>query len=464
MEMSRISSTTSSAADSSNSKAVPLITSTTSSWPSVFDESYEMILAAIMIYGIVDLRTLAREGLIDGRLMSVPISSTDIVQLVMQNRSAIYDNIGYDAAALYLDAFDSISQQEQEGFEVDYNSETGETSLVSFDVVDVGDDNSKSELVYGICVHQARRRITVIFRGCTTRKDWSVSVETFLTECENPLFEDSNDARQNLPRTLSIHRGFHRYLFGTNGDNDDNKFQSIIKKLDHLLSDYPDYDIYVTGHSLGGALCTVFAFYAAATAPTLLGPITCIPIASPMVGNLSFETTFSELEYQGRLRCLRITNHFDIFTQLPDRALSLYAFAWCFGWHMVQYLSGSFLFFLCCQHRVYRHVGMDLHLYKKNTGYKIKHSRGTPSNYWWRVIQDVKTHFKQTLQRMMTVPFVCFCNLCFCKEDFNANHSIKEHLLRLQDLSDELESVHLNDLYQEKRFKTQRIRNTASIV
>ena len=131
MAMSRISSTTSSAADSSNSKAVPLITSTTSSWPSVFDESYEMILAAIMIYGIVDLRTLAREGLIDGRLMTVPISSTDIVQLVMQNRSAIYDNIGYDAAALYLDAFDSISQQEQEGFEVDYNSETGETSLRS---------------------------------------------------------------------------------------------------------------------------------------------------------------------------------------------------------------------------------------------------------------------------------------------------------------------------------------------
>ena len=54
---------------------------------------------------------------------------------------------------------------------------------------------------------------------------------------------------------------------------------------------------------------------------------------------------------------------------------------------------------------------------------------------------------------MMTLPFVCFCDFCFCKEDFNANHTIKEHFLRLKGLSEELEDVYLDDLYEEKRFQ-----------
>ena len=147
-------------------------------------------------------------------------------------------------------------------------------------------------------------------------------------------------------------------------------------------------------------------------------------------------------------------------------------------------MGWSLMFFLCFQKNVYRHVGMDLHMYKHNTtkyfgsfccnggwwkkpnnndtrsrqkssrqqannnnaktaySYKIKHSRGTSHNFAWRVAQDWKKHLKQAVQRVLMIPFVV---------DFNTNHSAQEHLLRLSALSEELEGVYLKDLYDNQR-------------
>jgi hypothetical protein len=96
---------------------------------------------------------------------------------------------------------------------------------------------------------------------------------------------------------------------------------------------------------LSGALATaVFAFEAAAAAywstieecgsspSSPITTITCIPIASssPMIGKLSFETAFKELEYikEEQSVLFHSTNHFDLFTQLPNasnRTTYLYA-------------------------------------------------------------------------------------------------------------------------------------------
>lgn len=461
-------------APASSSFSLPVSSSSSSKGPNLYDESYEMILASILLYGIADLRTLSRDRLVEEpRLLALPISSQEIVELVLQNKSKIEQHIGEEWAQLYLDAFDSLSPDENNTAEGENNAtEASEksTEAALFDVVDIDDEYSEEELVYGICVDTARRRIIVIFRGCTTRNDWKVSAESFLTECPNPVvvINSTNDITpqqrhyHRQPKTIAIHSGFYRYLFDDRYSSDQNrhknKFQTIIDKLHNLLLDsYPGYSIYVTGHSLGGALATVFAFEAAAASCQYnilnLGPITCFPIASPMVGNLAFETAFKELEYQGQLRCLRITNHFDIFTQLPDRTPFMYFFAYWFGFFY--YLTGSCLWFLCCQHRVYRHVGMDLHLYspEKPRNYKIKHSQGSSNYYVWRVFQDWKTHMKQTLQRLMVIPFLCFfCDCCGWKENFNVNHGIQEHMIRLKSLKPELQGAYLNELYQKNRF------------
>jgi hypothetical protein len=428
-------------------------------FPSVFEECNSMILASIIVYGVVDLRRLAKMGVLKGcgiqELEELPISAAAIVRLVAQNRETLFDQIGEGSTELYLEAFDSLV--EQDAVELDYNVETGETFLASFDVVQVGDEHSESELVHDISVNTSQKQITVAFRGCTTHADWRTSANPFLSSHSNPVMpEHCDDGGEEVnyncclsdePKKVSVHDGFYNYLFRpAQHDQGTNKYDTILKSLVSLQKQYPGYHIYITGHSLGGALSTVFSFFAAASG-IFRDPITCIPIASPMVGNLSFEEAFKSLERQGRLRCLRITNHVDIFTQLPDRGALLYA---SYYWGLPIVITSTAFFFLCCQNRVYRHVGMDLHLY--GTSFKIKHAQGSFSTYCWRVMHDWKQHWKRMVQRIMTVPFACCCEKCCFKQDFNRNHGIQEHWKRLHVLSNELNHLYLNELYEEKRF------------
>ena len=527
-------------------------------FPNVFDESKDMLLSAILMYGLVDLRQLARDDPHQQKthqqppdndddrmqpLLELPISAKEVVRLVARHRPEIEasSRIGKDATQLYLNVLDGIqATSSSRELEVDFRSamttnhnnnnntdnDTAKTSpvLVDFSIVAVQDDHVDQELVYAICVDTARRRITVLFRGCSTRMDWSICANNILHEAVNPLMQQSMDdttgtkdsrdrqnhdpqdylyqqqqqQQQQQPSTIAIHSGYCNYLFNSSRQaNGVCKFDEIVAKLQELLIEYPGYQVYVTGHSLGAALATVFSFQAAATQclETLSNPaskktppqqqqhpITCINFASPMVGNLDFETAFRSLEARGLLRCLRVTNHFDIFTQLPDRGNWLYVIFCCWGLHLVAYVGWSLLFFLCFQKNVYRHVGMDLHMYKHNTGYfgssfccnggcwkksnnnhqkfnpqppnstkkkpktaysyKVKHSRGTSHNFAWRVAQDWKKHLKQAVQRVLMIPFVV---------DFNTNHSAQEHLLRLSALSGELEGFYLKDLYDNQR-------------
>jgi hypothetical protein len=462
-------------------------------WPDVFDEARAMLLSAILIYGVVDLRGLARkykddkalfaskqqqqqqqqqledededdnynythnhqiDDFLVGKLLSLPIAAKDIVREVGKHRQAIQEEIGSESTDLYLDAFDAIqSTSSSRELELEFNAVSGKVSLVSFDVVVVEDEFAGTELVYGICVDTAQRRITVLFRGCSTRKDWKICANNFLKEHHNPLFtedDDDDDGGGGQPENIGIHSGYCNYLFSTDTHDGVSKFEAIMTHLRRLLRDYPGYHVYVTGHSLGAALATVFAFQAAATqqfggsATTVL---TCINFASPMVGNLAFETAFRELESRGRLRCLRVTNHFDIFTQLPDRGNWLYFLFCCWGISLVAYVGWSLLFYVCWQSNVYRHVGMNLHMYNRSGDYKLKHPTGSSNYFAWRVVQDWKKHFKQTIQRLMMVPFVF---------RFDTNHSAQEHLKRLANLSSELGGVYLEDWYATKRFPSPR--------
>jgi hypothetical protein len=210
-----------------------------------------------------------------------------------------------------------------------------------------------------------------------------------------------------------------------------------MKHVHTLTEANPQYSVYVTGHSLGGALSTLFAFEAASD-DRIPKPVTCINIASPKVGNLAFRRAFQasvyplqiialpasvmisltiiyshrlqNLESKRHIRCLRIANHKDLVTLLPDRG------------------SFSLAYIACCQSSVYRHVGTELKLYGNGTCEISCPSEG--DGYCGIFLRDWK---KQVGHGIAVVGTLLLC--CCFRDDFLKNHGCKEYMDRLEKVS-----------------------------
>jgi hypothetical protein len=217
--------------------------------------------------------------------------------------------------------------------------------LLASTITAIGDIKSNDELVYAIGVNPQKRRITVIFRGSVTAADFVVDSRIALVRASHPRqfyydgggggerkssTADDNDGggSDNDANDVGIHQGFYEYLMSSG------KYAEIMKHLERLVTDVPvrrQYKLYITGHSLGGALATLFGFYASCASSSSLPslPITIVSVASPRVGNIAFARAFVELESLGSLRHLRIANHKDPVTLNPTvsarRALALSA-------------------------------------------------------------------------------------------------------------------------------------------
>lgn len=165
-------------------------------------------------------------------------------------------------------------------------------------VVDFIDDE-RTDLQVGITKSDNRKRIIIVFRGTESRRDWFYDFSIFkknIAELVNPL---SNDIR--------IHSGFHRQLF------DYGNYEKIVRCVKSLLEkdEYKDYEIYTTGHSLGGGLCTVFGYFLSREIDNM---VNIISFASPRVGNAGFRRDFTNRK---NITHYRITNNRDIVTATP---------------------------------------------------------------------------------------------------------------------------------------------------
>lgn len=114
----------------------------------------------------------------------------------------------------------------------------------------------------------------------------------------------------------SINSSTADYLFNDT-EADECKFKQIVKAIQEIRKktdpngdNYADYDIFVTGHSLGGALSQLLAFALSGSelAKELPSPITAVSFASPQPGNLRYVKAFQRLEEEGRLRHIRVSN------------------------------------------------------------------------------------------------------------------------------------------------------------
>jgi len=299
---------------------------------------------------------------------------------------------------------------------------SADSHLVAF-----GDENHENELVYAVGIDRFHKRVTVCFRGSVTRTDFITDATIDMQATPNPLAGFPEQQGH-----VKIHRGFYVYLLGrpkvdskraVNRTYEMNKFEEILQHVIPLLNDNPGYKLYVTGHSLGGALATLFSFevatYSEATIPL---PITCISVASPKVGDESFRKAFQLLEEQGRVRHLRIVNENDPVTLIPSSSVRKTLATISPAALAVSLMKKS-------EHyqETYKHVGIKLKLFPvgKTPKFKISYARGK---------------WNQNVLSPLSVTSI-------------SNHYGDEYSSRMLAVQNDLEKLYINDIYTTKHEK-----------
>ena len=140
--------------------------------------------------------------------------------------------------------------------------------------------------------------IFVVFRGTRERPEWYNNFRFRFDQ--QPFLEDGNLGQ--------VSQGFNRIY--TRPDKDKPAIAEIVQRaLQEASKCPPDSQVFVTGHSLGGALSTLATLHIA-THTNFKKPI-LYTFASPRVGDPKFADHFANLE------CFRVANSEDIVTTVP---------------------------------------------------------------------------------------------------------------------------------------------------
>lgn len=162
---------------------------------------------------------------------------------------------------------------------------------VALDMIRICDNLYTNDKRVDIILNHEKQYICVGFCGSKEKVDWR----------RNLYFH-----KHTIKNDIAVHYGFCKQLF-TN-----NRFINIYSRLYSLLFEHPSYELFITGHSSGGAIATLFGY--------LISPeiskrqIQIISFASPRIGNLAFKRDFSS---KPNLKHWRITNQYDFVPKIP---------------------------------------------------------------------------------------------------------------------------------------------------
>jgi hypothetical protein len=149
---------------------------------------------------------------------------------------------------------------------------------------------------------------------------------------EHYIYLQTAAKRPDQPQELKVHSKVYDCLFSPSSSGIKgpkgvllNEYQAILQKSVLMaLKRNPGYKLYVTGHSLGAAVATLFAFECSVAKDSIIPkPVTCVSIGGPYVGDANFRDAHQWLERQGKLRHIRVSNHQDLVTTMPAMSFKL---------------------------------------------------------------------------------------------------------------------------------------------
>jgi len=248
-----------------------------------------------------------------GTHLKYPVNAKDILKFIRSNRRYFTDESGTVTFNPKGDSPPSSEKKLMMSQRLD-EIDDFDADIVEFDD-EFDEEGLKSELVFAIIVNRTQKRMTVVFRGSVSLKDFLIDANGHKVTPE--LVEEF------ATKGTKIHAGFTKYLFGdTLDDNDMNKYHQITDILKQLYAkeEYKGYGLYITGHSLGAALSQLLAFTIAGRLEKDEIPVErviAITYASPRVGNKKYQSDFTALELEGKLRHIRVSNKGDVVPVAP---------------------------------------------------------------------------------------------------------------------------------------------------
>ena len=149
--------------------------------------------------------------------------------------------------------------------------------------------NNNTDIQVGIVLNN--NNITIVFRGTDTVTDWMYNCDF---------------AKRHIELSdIEIHKGFFDQLMSV--------YDELINNINIIINRIPNINIYITGHSAGGAHATILAYLLEKIYKNKI--IKLITFGSPKVGNLEWYNIFDSIE---NIIYYRITNEGDIVTQIPN--------------------------------------------------------------------------------------------------------------------------------------------------
>ena len=128
-----------------------------------------MLSGALTIYLVADLRDLARKGKATVGLeeLEAPVDLDKVLAILEENKDALKESGAYEQIEERLAALKNLKLHNPYGI---LNTLVGQIAKAR--VVEFVDTNAKNELVHAIVVNHSQKRITVVFRGSVTIKDF----------------------------------------------------------------------------------------------------------------------------------------------------------------------------------------------------------------------------------------------------------------------------------------------------
>ena len=158
-------------------------------------------------------------------------------------------------------------------------------SIISFVSIE------NTDVQYCISTNSIQKRTCIVVRGSNSLTDWLYNIQ---------------HKQSIIKNEIRVHSGYLKLLFT------DNLYHRIYEQINTLVRQYPENDIFLTGHSSGGALGTLLGYFLSKDMPRK--QINIVSFASPRVGNYAFRFDFMS---RPNLVHNRVVNKYDIVTVIP---------------------------------------------------------------------------------------------------------------------------------------------------